>query len=160
MATAAQSAASRANGARAKGPVSDHGRLISSMNALKHGFRSERVAEEVESSYAFEERRRTWLAQSDAQTDMDEFLITSNVVLSGTASSTCGARRPRALIARKKVRVTRRSSKFKSWRAAFTSTRPGLLPSMGSRWSSSTRPGLPRAERRMSVSAREACQLA
>ncbi len=52
------------------------------MNALKHGFRSERVAEEVESSYAFEERRRTWLAQSDAQTDMDEFLITSNVVLS------------------------------------------------------------------------------
>ncbi len=52
------------------------------MNALKHGFRSERVAEEVESSYAFEERRRTWLAQSDAQTDMDEFLITSNVILS------------------------------------------------------------------------------
>ncbi len=52
------------------------------MNALKHGFRSERVAEEVESSYALEERRRTWLAQSDAQTDMDEFLITSNVVLS------------------------------------------------------------------------------
>ncbi len=52
------------------------------MNALKHGFRSERVAEEVESSSALEERRRTWLAQCDAQTDMDEFLITSNVVLS------------------------------------------------------------------------------
>ncbi len=52
------------------------------MNALKHGFRSERVAEEVVSSSALEERRRTWLAQCDAQTDMDEFLITSNVVLS------------------------------------------------------------------------------
>ncbi len=52
------------------------------MNALKHGFRSERVAEEVVSSSALEQRRRTWLAQCDAQTDMDEFLITSNVVLS------------------------------------------------------------------------------
>ncbi len=82
MATASQVAASRANGARAKGPISENGRRISSMNALKHGFRSERVAEEVVSSSALEERRRTWLAQCDAQTDMDEFLITSNVVLS------------------------------------------------------------------------------
>ena len=82
MATAAQSAASRLNGARGQGPTSERGRLISSMNSLKHGFRSERVAEEVESSSALEERRRTWLAQCDAQTDMDEFLITSNVVLS------------------------------------------------------------------------------
>ena len=80
MATASQIAASRANGARSRGPISAEGLRTASMNALKHGFRSERVAEEVESSYALEERRRTWLAQSDAQTDMDEFLITSNVV--------------------------------------------------------------------------------
>jgi hypothetical protein len=82
MATASQILASRANGARSEGPTSAEGLRISSMNALKHGFRSERVAEEVESSSALEERRRTWLAQCDAQTDMDEFLITSNVVLS------------------------------------------------------------------------------
>ena len=82
MATASQRAASRLNGARGQGPTSERGRLISSKNSLKHGFRSERVAEEVESSSALEERRRTWLAQCDAQTDMDEFLITSNVVLS------------------------------------------------------------------------------
>ncbi len=82
MATAAQSAASRANGARSLGPASAEGLRISSANSLKHGLRSERVAEEVENSYALEERRRTWLAQCDAQTDMDEFLITSNVVLS------------------------------------------------------------------------------
>ena len=56
MATAAQSAASRLNGARGQGPTSERGRLISSMNSLKHGFRSERVAEEVESSSALEER--------------------------------------------------------------------------------------------------------
>ena len=49
---------------------------------LSTGLRSERESEEVENSYALEERRRTWLAQCDAQTDMDEFLITSNVVLS------------------------------------------------------------------------------
>ena len=82
MATAKQIAASQSNGARSRGPTSAEGLRISSMNALKHGLRSERVAEEVESSYAVEERRRTWLAQCDAQTDMDEFLITSNVVLS------------------------------------------------------------------------------
>ncbi len=82
MATASQIAASRANGARSVGPTSAEGLQISSTNALKHGLRSERVAEKVESSYALEERRRTWLAQCDAQTDMDEFLITSNVVLS------------------------------------------------------------------------------
>ncbi len=82
MATAAQSAASRANGARSVGPISAEGLRISSANSLKHGLRSERVAEEVENSHALEERRRTWLAQCDAHTDMDEFLITSNVVLS------------------------------------------------------------------------------
>src|ERR1700733_3115613 len=82
MATASQIAASRANGARSRGPISAEGLRTASMNALKHGLRSERVAEKVESSYALEERRRTWLAQCDAQTDMDEFLITSNVVLS------------------------------------------------------------------------------
>ncbi len=82
MATASQIEASRANGARSVGPTSEEGLRISSKNALKHGLRSERVAEMVESSYALEERRRTWLAQCDAQTDMDEFLITSNVVLS------------------------------------------------------------------------------
>ena len=82
MATASQIAASQKNGARSVGPTSEEGLRISSKNALKHGLRSERVAEKVESSYALEERRRTWLAQCDAQTDMDEFLITSNVVLS------------------------------------------------------------------------------
>ena len=61
MATASQRAASRLNGARGQGPTSERGRLISSKNSLKHGFRSERVAEEVESSSALEERRaRGW----------------------------------------------------------------------------------------------------
>ena len=47
MATAAQSAASRANGARAKGPVSAEGLRISSANSLKHGLRSDALAEEL-----------------------------------------------------------------------------------------------------------------
>ena len=148
MATEAQSAASRLNGARGQGPTSERGRLISSMNSLKHGFRSERVAEEVESSSALEERRRTWLAQCDAQTDMDEFLITSNVVLSFNLER---VRRAAAacLDARKKTRTTRRSIGLGNWGAASISTRPGRFPSTGSRPSFSIRSGLPRAERRM-----------
>jgi len=43
--------------------------------------RSRRKAALVASGYAQEERRRKWLAQHDAQTDYDEFMIASSVSL-------------------------------------------------------------------------------
>ena len=80
MASEKQVAASRANGAKSRGPT-EKGRQISKMNARKHGLRSKRKAVLVDLGYAHEERRRKWLAQHDAQTDYDEFMISSSVSL-------------------------------------------------------------------------------
>ena len=51
------------------------------MNALKHGLRAKRHEALADSGYAYEERRRKWLAQHDAQTDYDEFMISGSVTL-------------------------------------------------------------------------------
>ncbi len=63
------------------------------MNALKHGLRSERKAVLVDRGHAHEERRRKWLAQYDAQTDYDEFMISSS------ASLACDVERSRRVCA-------------------------------------------------------------
>ena len=80
MSSEKQVAASRANGKKSRGPT-EKGRQISKMNARKHGLRSKRKAVLVDLGYAHEERRRKWLAQHDAQTDYDEFMISSSVSL-------------------------------------------------------------------------------
>ena len=90
MATASQVAASRLNGSRGRGPVSVEGLRISRMNSLKHGFRSERVAEEVESSSALEERRRTWLANAMHRRIWMNFLLQATWFSRSTLNA-CGA---------------------------------------------------------------------
>ena len=52
------------------------------MNALKHGMRSRKLALLRDESIAFENRRLKWMANADAQDDIEEFLIYQNVSLS------------------------------------------------------------------------------
>jgi hypothetical protein len=44
------------------------------MNALKHGMRSRKLAILRDESIAFENRRLKWMANADAQDDIEEFL--------------------------------------------------------------------------------------
>jgi hypothetical protein len=82
MASPAQIAANRLNSRKSTGPTTPEGRAKSSMNALKHGNRSPKLALLREESYAFEERLRKWMAIGDAQNDVEEYLIYRNVCLS------------------------------------------------------------------------------
>ncbi len=93
MSSEKQVAASRANGKKSRGATTALGRQKSKMNALKHGLRSERKAVLVDRGHAHEERRRKWLAQYDAQTDYDEFMISSS------ASLACDVERSRRVCA-------------------------------------------------------------
>src|SRR5271157_1770458 len=82
MASPQQIAANQANSKKSSGARTPEGRMKSSMNALKHGNRSRKVARLREESYAFEERLRKWMAVGDAQNDVDEYLMYRNVCLS------------------------------------------------------------------------------
>ena len=82
MSSEKQVAASRANGKKGRGPTTEAGRRKSKMNARKHGLRASRHAALADSGYAQAERRRKWLAQADAQTDFDEFIISGCASLS------------------------------------------------------------------------------
>ncbi len=82
MASPAQIAANQINSRKSTGPTTPEGRAKSSMNALKHGNRSRKVALLREESSAFEERLRKWMAIGDAQNDVEEFLVYRNVCLS------------------------------------------------------------------------------
>jgi hypothetical protein len=75
MASPAQIAANRLNSRKSTGPTTPQGRAKSSMNALKHGDRSRKLAFAREESGAFEERLRTWMAINDAQNDVEEYLM-------------------------------------------------------------------------------------
>jgi len=75
MATLAQIAANQLNSRKSTGPRTPEGQAKSSMNALKHGNRSRRVALLLEESSAFEDRLRKWMAIGDAQNDVEEYLI-------------------------------------------------------------------------------------
>ena len=74
MATQAQIAANRQNSLKSTGPKTPEGRSKSSMNALKHGMRSRKLALLRDESIAFENRRLKWMANADAQDDFEEFL--------------------------------------------------------------------------------------
>ncbi len=93
MSSEKQVAANHANSLKSTGPKSPAGRRRASLNARKHGLRSRRKAALVASGYAQEERRRKWLAQYDAQTDYDEFMISSS------ASLACDVERSRRVCA-------------------------------------------------------------
>ena len=81
MSSEKQVAANHLNSLRSTGPKTASGRRRASLNARKHGLRSRRKDALVASGYAQAERRRKWLAQHDAQTDYDEFMISSSVSL-------------------------------------------------------------------------------
>ena len=82
MASPAQIAANRLNSRKSTGPRTPEGQAKSSMNALKHGNRSRKLALLREESLAFEERLRKWMAIGDAQNDVEEYLVYRNVALS------------------------------------------------------------------------------
>ena len=81
MSSEKQVAANQLNSLKSTGPKTASGRRRASLNSTKHGLRSRRKAALVASGYAQAERRRKWLAQHDAQTDYDEFMISSSVSL-------------------------------------------------------------------------------
>jgi hypothetical protein len=82
MASPAQIAANRLNSRKSTGPRTAEGQAKSSMNALKHGNRSRKLALLREESCAFEERLHKWMAIGDAQNDVEEYLVYRNVALS------------------------------------------------------------------------------
>jgi hypothetical protein len=82
MASPAQIAANQLNSRKSTGPTTPIGRARSSMNALKHGNCSRKLALRREESRAFEDRLRKWMAIEDAQNDVEEFLTYRNVALS------------------------------------------------------------------------------
>ncbi len=93
MSSEKQVSANQLNSIKSTGPKSAAGRHRASLNARKHGLRSRRKAALAASGYAQEERRRKWLAQYDAQTDYDEFMISSS------ASLACDVERSRRVCA-------------------------------------------------------------
>ncbi len=72
----------RANAQKSTGPKTAAGKAKASMNARKHGMRSNRESIFSDTSYRYEERLRKWMAHSDAQDDVQEFLVATNVSLS------------------------------------------------------------------------------
>jgi len=82
MASPAQVTANQANSKKSTGARTPEGRARSSMNSLRHGRRSKKLALLREESYAFQERLRKWMAIGDAQNDVDEYLVYRNVCLS------------------------------------------------------------------------------
>ena len=82
MATEKQIAANRRNSQLSTGPTSALGRARSAMNAYKDGMRSKKRALMRDDAYAFENRKRKWMAKADPADDMGEFLVYQNVCAS------------------------------------------------------------------------------
>ena len=82
MTSQAKIEANRRNSLKSTGPNTPEGRSKSSMNALKHGMRSKRLAFLREDSFAFENRRQKWMASADPDDDTGEFLVHQYVCLS------------------------------------------------------------------------------
>ena len=60
MRTEAQREASRANGAKSRGPKSPEGKAVTKFNGLKHGLRAEQVVLPGEDPAAFEAEKQAW----------------------------------------------------------------------------------------------------
>jgi len=74
MASPAQIGANQLNSRKSTGPRTPEGLARSSMDALKHGDRSRKLAMLREGACAFEERLHKWMAIGDAQNDVEEYL--------------------------------------------------------------------------------------
>src|SRR6516165_4945821 len=88
----AQIAQNRINSQKSTGPRSAAGKTRSSMNARKHGLYSERDRLVREESSRYEDRLRRWSATTDAQNDLEEFLVNEQVSLSFEIEHTRSAR--------------------------------------------------------------------
>src|SRR5271166_4525587 len=75
MTSETKAESNRRNALKSTGPKTPDGLLNSSMNALKHGRRSKRVALLRDEGYSFENRKAKWLANADPPDDMSEFLV-------------------------------------------------------------------------------------
>ena len=82
MTSQAKIEANKRNSLKSTGPNTPEGRSKSSMNALKHGMRSKRLAFLREDSFAFENRRQKWMASANPDDDAGEFLVHQYVCLS------------------------------------------------------------------------------
>lgn len=67
--------ASRENGAKSHGPITEEGKQRSSANALRHGILSETVVFEQEDSEAFSELLAAYEAEFDPQTPNERSMI-------------------------------------------------------------------------------------
>lgn len=73
-------AASRANGAKSRGPITPEGKLASSRNSLRHGLRSQTVLLDDESSEAFTELLAAMKEEHQAETPTEQSLIETMAV--------------------------------------------------------------------------------
>jgi hypothetical protein len=75
MRTQAQSDASRANGAKSRGPVSREGKAASSKNATKHGLLSQTLIVKGESAERFEGHLAALVAEFEPETETEMALV-------------------------------------------------------------------------------------
>ena len=82
----------RISAQKSTGPRTRAGKARSSMNARKHGLYAERDRLVREESMHYEDRLRRWSATTDAQNDLEEFLVNEQVSLSFEIEHTRSAR--------------------------------------------------------------------
>ena len=75
MSTELQQHASRTNGAKSRGPITEAGRQASSQNSLAHGFNSKRVVLPGESQEEFDELLASYLDEHQPETSTERTLI-------------------------------------------------------------------------------------
>lgn len=75
MSTPKQIAASRANGAKSKGPATPEGKLISSRNSTRHGLFAENVVLETEKTGAFLELVESLFEEHNPRTPTQKLLV-------------------------------------------------------------------------------------
>ena len=79
MTSELKAAQNKINATRSTGPRTSRGKMRSSMNARKHGRRSEREKVLRGDSYNSEVRRMKWMLGCDPKSDMEEFVVAENV---------------------------------------------------------------------------------
>ncbi len=75
MRTESQIEASRTNGAKSHGPVSDEGKAATSRNAVRHGLLCETVVVEGESADRFHEQIEAFVHEFNPQTENEMVLV-------------------------------------------------------------------------------------
>jgi hypothetical protein len=75
MSSELQQIASRANGAKSQGPITEEGKQASSQNSLNHGFNSKRIVLPGESQDEFDELLAAYLDEHQPETPTERTLI-------------------------------------------------------------------------------------